>query len=179
MTTSHLEFFSLYLYLQISKCVFCILFLQEMIITELQAETTYSVTVAAYTTKGDGARSKPKLITTTGAGNESITHPFTHRSQNGSANIPYIYLKQHLYILKQQNNYLKNIKLSYTLIRLSVWSMIAATVLFIYWYDHAMLKAKSRKSRKENPPIYTHSAYLLYMLGWPIIFQRQIHQDRR
>ncbi|XP_078020219.1 receptor-type tyrosine-protein phosphatase delta isoform X32 [Epinephelus lanceolatus] len=40
---------------------------QEMIITELQAETTYSVTVAAYTTKGDGARSKPKLITTTGA----------------------------------------------------------------------------------------------------------------
>ncbi|XP_033507480.1 receptor-type tyrosine-protein phosphatase delta isoform X31 [Epinephelus lanceolatus] len=39
----------------------------EMIITELQAETTYSVTVAAYTTKGDGARSKPKLITTTGA----------------------------------------------------------------------------------------------------------------
>lgn len=39
-----------------------------MIITELQAETTYSVTVAAYTTKGDGARSKPKLITTTGAG---------------------------------------------------------------------------------------------------------------
>uniref|UniRef100_A0AAQ4NT97 Receptor-type tyrosine-protein phosphatase S n=1 Tax=Gasterosteus aculeatus aculeatus TaxID=481459 RepID=A0AAQ4NT97_GASAC len=41
--------------------------LQEMIITELQAETTYSVTVGAYTTKGDGARSKPKLITTTGA----------------------------------------------------------------------------------------------------------------
>uniref|UniRef100_A0A4W6EEE2 protein-tyrosine-phosphatase n=1 Tax=Lates calcarifer TaxID=8187 RepID=A0A4W6EEE2_LATCA len=40
---------------------------QEMVITELQAETTYSVTVAAYTTKGDGARSKPKLITTTGA----------------------------------------------------------------------------------------------------------------
>uniref|UniRef100_A0A8C6V705 Receptor-type tyrosine-protein phosphatase S n=1 Tax=Neogobius melanostomus TaxID=47308 RepID=A0A8C6V705_9GOBI len=40
---------------------------QEMIISELQAETTYSVTVAAYTTKGDGARSKPKLVTTTGA----------------------------------------------------------------------------------------------------------------
>ncbi|XP_010789492.1 receptor-type tyrosine-protein phosphatase delta isoform X16 [Notothenia coriiceps] len=39
----------------------------EMIITDLQAETTYSVTVGAYTTKGDGARSKPKLITTTGA----------------------------------------------------------------------------------------------------------------
>ncbi|KAJ0055609.1 hypothetical protein NL108_005419 [Boleophthalmus pectinirostris] len=40
---------------------------QEMIISELLAETTYSVTVAAYTTKGDGARSKPKLVTTTGA----------------------------------------------------------------------------------------------------------------
>ncbi|XP_019718981.1 receptor-type tyrosine-protein phosphatase delta-like [Hippocampus comes] len=39
----------------------------EMVISELQAETTYSVTVAAYTTKGDGARSKPKLVTTTGA----------------------------------------------------------------------------------------------------------------
>lgn len=39
-----------------------------MIIIDLQAETTYSVAVAAYTTKGDGARSKPKLITTTGAG---------------------------------------------------------------------------------------------------------------
>ncbi|KAJ8382903.1 hypothetical protein SKAU_G00036810 [Synaphobranchus kaupii] len=39
----------------------------EMIVTELQAETTYSVAVAAYTTKGDGARSKPKLVTTTAA----------------------------------------------------------------------------------------------------------------
>ncbi|KAJ8416441.1 hypothetical protein AAFF_G00357290 [Aldrovandia affinis] len=39
----------------------------EMIITDLQAETTYSVAVAAYTTKGDGARSKPKLVTTTAA----------------------------------------------------------------------------------------------------------------
>ncbi|KAG7229057.1 hypothetical protein INR49_013176, partial [Caranx melampygus] len=33
----------------------------------LQSETMYSVTVAAYTTKGDGARSKAKVITTTGA----------------------------------------------------------------------------------------------------------------
>ncbi|XP_061664053.1 receptor-type tyrosine-protein phosphatase delta isoform X5 [Syngnathoides biaculeatus] len=40
---------------------------QEMVVSELQAETTYAVTVAAYTTKGDGARSKPKLVTTTGA----------------------------------------------------------------------------------------------------------------
>uniref|UniRef100_A0A7N8YD30 Receptor-type tyrosine-protein phosphatase F n=1 Tax=Mastacembelus armatus TaxID=205130 RepID=A0A7N8YD30_9TELE len=39
----------------------------EAIITGLLPETTYSVTVAAYTTKGDGARSKAKLVTTRGA----------------------------------------------------------------------------------------------------------------
>ncbi|XP_042185060.1 receptor-type tyrosine-protein phosphatase F isoform X4 [Oncorhynchus tshawytscha] len=39
----------------------------EATITGLHSETTYSVTVAAYTTKGDGARSKAKVITTTGA----------------------------------------------------------------------------------------------------------------
>ncbi|XP_056318508.1 receptor-type tyrosine-protein phosphatase S-like isoform X13 [Danio aesculapii] len=39
----------------------------ELVLSDLHAETTYSVTVAAYTTKGDGARSKPKLVTTTGA----------------------------------------------------------------------------------------------------------------
>ncbi|XP_056613854.1 receptor-type tyrosine-protein phosphatase S-like isoform X15 [Triplophysa dalaica] len=39
----------------------------ELFLTDLHAESTYSVTVAAYTTKGDGARSKPKLVTTTGA----------------------------------------------------------------------------------------------------------------
>ncbi|XP_029104960.1 receptor-type tyrosine-protein phosphatase S-like isoform X9 [Scleropages formosus] len=40
---------------------------QEMIIGGLQPNTTYSITVAAYTTKGDGARSKPKLVVTKGA----------------------------------------------------------------------------------------------------------------
>ncbi|XP_027736906.1 receptor-type tyrosine-protein phosphatase delta isoform X33 [Empidonax traillii] len=40
---------------------------QEMIISGLQPETTYSFTVTAYTTKGDGARSKPRLVSTTGA----------------------------------------------------------------------------------------------------------------
>uniref|UniRef100_A0A8D0GEC5 Receptor-type tyrosine-protein phosphatase S n=1 Tax=Sphenodon punctatus TaxID=8508 RepID=A0A8D0GEC5_SPHPU len=40
---------------------------QDMIISGLQPETTYSLTVTAYTTKGDGARSKPKLVSTTGA----------------------------------------------------------------------------------------------------------------
>ncbi|XP_075878031.1 receptor-type tyrosine-protein phosphatase F-like isoform X4 [Nelusetta ayraudi] len=39
----------------------------EAIIGGLQSETTYSVAVAAYTTKGDGARTKAKVITTTGA----------------------------------------------------------------------------------------------------------------
>eukprot|EP00064_Thunnus_orientalis_P004843 superscaffoldBa00000457_g4856 len=40
---------------------------KEAIITGLLPETSYSVTVAAYTTKGDGARSKAKVVTTTGA----------------------------------------------------------------------------------------------------------------
>lgn len=42
--------------------------LQEMVITNLQPETAYSITVAAYTMKGDGARSKPKVVVTKGAG---------------------------------------------------------------------------------------------------------------
>ncbi|XP_077389513.1 protein tyrosine phosphatase receptor type Fa isoform X4 [Festucalex cinctus] len=40
---------------------------QEAILTGLLPETTYSLTVAAYTTKGDGAHSKARLVTTTGA----------------------------------------------------------------------------------------------------------------
>lgn len=50
---------------------------QETVIGGLLPETTYSVTVAAYTTKGDGARSKPKVITTTGAGEcgEQVSQP--------------------------------------------------------------------------------------------------------
>nr|XP_020649841.1 receptor-type tyrosine-protein phosphatase S isoform X6 [Pogona vitticeps] len=40
---------------------------QEMVISGLQPETAYSITVAAYTMKGDGARSKPKLVVTKGA----------------------------------------------------------------------------------------------------------------
>lgn len=48
-----------------------------MVITDLLPETSYSITVAAYTMKGDGARSKPKVVTTKGAG-ASPTAP--HRS---------------------------------------------------------------------------------------------------
>ncbi|XP_068504781.1 receptor-type tyrosine-protein phosphatase F isoform X9 [Syngnathus scovelli] len=40
---------------------------QEAVITGLKSETTYSIAVAAYTTRGDGPRCKPKLVTTTGA----------------------------------------------------------------------------------------------------------------
>nr|XP_045005845.1 receptor-type tyrosine-protein phosphatase F isoform X16 [Jaculus jaculus] len=40
---------------------------QETTISGLTPDTMYSITVAAYTTKGDGARSKPKIVTTTGA----------------------------------------------------------------------------------------------------------------
>ncbi|KAF3819924.1 hypothetical protein GH733_015433 [Mirounga leonina] len=44
----------------------------ETTISGLTPETTYSVTVAAYTTKGDGARSKPKIVATTGAGRPTM-----------------------------------------------------------------------------------------------------------
>ncbi|XP_061680646.1 protein tyrosine phosphatase receptor type Fa isoform X3 [Syngnathoides biaculeatus] len=40
---------------------------QEAVVTGLLPETSYSLTVAAYTTKGDGAHSKARLVTTTGA----------------------------------------------------------------------------------------------------------------
>lgn len=43
-----------------------------MVIGGLKPDTTYSITVAAYTTKGDGARSKPKLVVTKGAGQSNV-----------------------------------------------------------------------------------------------------------
>lgn len=50
-----------------------------MVITNLQPETAYSITVAAYTMKGDGARSKPKVVVTKGAGTR-LTDPFALRA---------------------------------------------------------------------------------------------------
>uniref|UniRef100_A0AAQ4QMD5 protein-tyrosine-phosphatase n=1 Tax=Gasterosteus aculeatus aculeatus TaxID=481459 RepID=A0AAQ4QMD5_GASAC len=41
---------------------------QELILGGLKAETLYSISVAAYTTKGDGAHSKAKLVQTLGIG---------------------------------------------------------------------------------------------------------------
>uniref|UniRef100_A0A8C5NGL8 protein-tyrosine-phosphatase n=1 Tax=Gouania willdenowi TaxID=441366 RepID=A0A8C5NGL8_GOUWI len=40
----------------------------EMILGDLKADTLYSITLAAYTTKGDGAHSKAKLVQTRGIG---------------------------------------------------------------------------------------------------------------
>uniref|UniRef100_G3W1K9 protein-tyrosine-phosphatase n=1 Tax=Sarcophilus harrisii TaxID=9305 RepID=G3W1K9_SARHA len=59
---------------------------QEMVIDKLQPETSYSVTVAAYTMKGDGARSKPKLVVTKGTvlGKPSLS---IHRSLDNSLQV--------------------------------------------------------------------------------------------
>ncbi|XP_072129648.1 protein tyrosine phosphatase receptor type Fa isoform X2 [Mobula birostris] len=53
---------------------------QEASIGGLMPETTYSITVAAYTIRGDGARSKPKLVTTSGAvpGKPAMVISVTH-----------------------------------------------------------------------------------------------------
>lgn len=40
-------------------CCFCA---QEVILGDLKADTSYSVSVGAYTAKGDGARSKPVTV---------------------------------------------------------------------------------------------------------------------
>ena len=40
----------------------------EMVITGLRSGTRYQVAVAAYTRKGEGVRSKPKIVSTIGAG---------------------------------------------------------------------------------------------------------------
>lgn len=50
-----------------------------MVIAGLQPETAYSITVAAYTMKGDGARSKPKVVTTKGAGKSLLLNCWVHQ----------------------------------------------------------------------------------------------------
>uniref|UniRef100_A0A7N8XF51 protein-tyrosine-phosphatase n=1 Tax=Mastacembelus armatus TaxID=205130 RepID=A0A7N8XF51_9TELE len=49
----------------------------ELILGGLRAETLYSVSVAAYTTKGDGAHSKAKLVHTPGIGKHMPSIQFT------------------------------------------------------------------------------------------------------
>ncbi|NXV49982.1 PTPRD phosphatase, partial [Uria aalge] len=63
----HFFFFSLPTFFTLNQWEYDDTTEHEMIISGLQPETTYSFTVTAYTTKGDGARSKPKLVSTTGA----------------------------------------------------------------------------------------------------------------
>ena len=41
----------------------------EAVITSLEPDTRYTIRVAGYTRKGDGIRSRVKIITTKGAGN--------------------------------------------------------------------------------------------------------------
>lgn len=54
-------------------------------ITNLQPDTAYSVTVAAYTMKGDGARSKPKVVVTKGAGTTRWLHSlWLHEARSSS-----------------------------------------------------------------------------------------------
>uniref|UniRef100_A0A7N8Y790 protein-tyrosine-phosphatase n=1 Tax=Mastacembelus armatus TaxID=205130 RepID=A0A7N8Y790_9TELE len=55
----------------------------ELILGGLRAETLYSVSVAAYTTKGDGAHSKAKLVHTPGIGKHMPSIQFTC-SESGS-----------------------------------------------------------------------------------------------
>lgn len=49
---------------------------QELIIGGLKPETFYSVSVAAYTTKGDGAHSRSKLVQTLGIGKNTPSIEF-------------------------------------------------------------------------------------------------------
>uniref|UniRef100_A0A8C5I341 protein-tyrosine-phosphatase n=1 Tax=Gouania willdenowi TaxID=441366 RepID=A0A8C5I341_GOUWI len=50
---------------------------QEMILGDLKADTLYSITLAAYTTKGDGAHSKAKLVQTRGIGKHKSSIQFS------------------------------------------------------------------------------------------------------
>lgn len=48
----------------------------EYVITNLEPDTRYQFTVAAYTRKGDGIRSRAKIVETKGAGNLDFFPPF-------------------------------------------------------------------------------------------------------
>lgn len=57
-----------------------------MILGGLKAETLYSVSVAAYTTKGDGAHSKAKLVQTSGMGKYIHFTYTSHHSKHNQIN---------------------------------------------------------------------------------------------
>ena len=55
----------------------------EIVIVALHPDTKYSVTVAAYTRKGDGIRSKPpQLVSTKGAGKRHFLNIVTQNKNN-------------------------------------------------------------------------------------------------
>uniref|UniRef100_A0A8D3DCQ2 protein-tyrosine-phosphatase n=1 Tax=Scophthalmus maximus TaxID=52904 RepID=A0A8D3DCQ2_SCOMX len=58
---------------------------QELILGSLKPETVYSVSVAAYTTKGDGTHSKPKLVQTPGIGKHMPSVRFSSGSDSRRA----------------------------------------------------------------------------------------------
>uniref|UniRef100_A0A672IKD2 protein-tyrosine-phosphatase n=1 Tax=Salarias fasciatus TaxID=181472 RepID=A0A672IKD2_SALFA len=60
---------------------------QELILGGLKAETLYSVSVAAYTTKGDGAHSKAKLVQTLGIGKHMSSIQFSPDSRRAPVEI--------------------------------------------------------------------------------------------
>ncbi|TSK53735.1 Receptor-type tyrosine-protein phosphatase S [Bagarius yarrelli] len=62
---------------------------QEMVIGGLQPDTTYSITVAAYTIKGDGARSKPKLVVMCLKSNTQ-----THTESRSMPGPPFLWVQQ-------------------------------------------------------------------------------------
>uniref|UniRef100_A0A8D3E6F9 protein-tyrosine-phosphatase n=1 Tax=Scophthalmus maximus TaxID=52904 RepID=A0A8D3E6F9_SCOMX len=59
--------------------------LYELILGSLKPETVYSVSVAAYTTKGDGTHSKPKLVQTPGIGKHMPSVRFSSGSDSRRA----------------------------------------------------------------------------------------------
>lgn len=53
--------------------------LQEVVLGDLKADTAYSVSVGAYTAKGDGARSKPVTVCTAPPCKCVCTDPTIHK----------------------------------------------------------------------------------------------------
>lgn len=125
-----------------------------MIITELQAETTYSVTVAAYTTKGDGARSKPKLITTTGAGNVTVTaDKFLCKYTRWWYKTAFMLCKAvKLHPMRIKKAPCKHLCHWARKVWMQLIAVSLSAVTLTHWYDTAMFKALSnyRKCREKR-----------------------------
>lgn len=77
----------------------------EMVITGLKPDTMYQVTVAGYTRRGDGLRSRPKTINTKGAGKLALTN-FAFSRNSKRRIIPFLsgLLFVHLKLVLFQND---------------------------------------------------------------------------